>query len=82
MLQKPINDADDGDVLAQAWYSRTQATHTANIEADDYARLASFVQCIDNVRINKRVHFACDVGFLSIAFVNGLRLDEGEDLLA
>ncbi len=55
VLQEPIDDAADADVLGDARQARPQAADAANDQVDRHARLAGAVQGLDHAVIDQRV---------------------------
>src|SRR5687768_13561757 len=66
MLQKTSDDADDSDPLADTLDSGSEAADSSNYQVDFHSRLRCFVQVLDDLRVDERVHFRDDPGGLAL----------------
>ena len=82
MFQEAADDALDGDVLGQAGNARPQAADAADHQVDIHARLTGFVELVDDLGVDQRVHLGPDRALASGLRVRDLIVDQGQDGLA
>src|SRR5262249_12302800 len=76
MLEKSANDADDTNVFAQTRNLRTQATDPPPDQINGYIGAGSFIEFLDDLLIDQRVHLRHDSRRLSCQRVVALPLDQ------
>src|SRR6185503_5418698 len=60
VLQEAADDGFDADVLGKPGNARPQAADAAHHQVDRYAGLRRFVQRVDDIRVDQRVHLHPD----------------------
>src|SRR5690606_8790805 len=76
VLEVPIDDRADLDVLADADHARPEAAHAANDELDRDPGLGRAVESLDDVFVDERVHLRDDARRTALARVLRFPRDE------
>src|SRR5215831_11713693 len=76
MLEKPANDTDNTNVFAQIWNLRTQATDPAHNQIDGHFSAGCFIEFLDDLLIDERIHLRNDASRSACARIVALPLDE------
>ena len=79
VLEKPANDADDADVVAETWNLRTQATNPAHDQIDGHICAGCFIELLNDLLVHQRVHLRNDAGRLACQRVVALPLDQFDE---
>src|SRR6267378_5559355 len=62
VLEKPADNADDVNVIAQAGTFWPQTTYPAHDQIDRHLRRRGFIECLDDLLIDQRIEFGDDSG--------------------
>ncbi len=81
VLEKPADDADDANVIAQARNLRSQTTNPAHDQVDCHFSARRFVKFFDDLLIDQRIEFGDDAGRLACAGIVPLALDLSDQAL-
>src|SRR5437868_3837524 len=81
VLEKPADDADDANVFAHLRNLRPQTTNAAHDEIDGDFGAGGFVELLDDLAIDQRIHFRDDSGRFARARICDLAVDQPEEAL-
>ncbi len=79
VFQKPADDTDDADIVADAFDARSQAADAANDQVDGDARLGGCVQKLDHPGVGEGIHLEDEPCGASGAGMGDLPFDECGD---
>ena len=80
MFEEAIDDASDGDVLAEARDAWAQATNSTNQELDGDPFLGGVVEGLNNLFVHEGVGFNKNTGGPSCAVVSAFAVNEFEEV--
>src|SRR6056297_1007651 len=72
MFEKTAYNGFDADIFRQALYPGPEAANAPHHEADLHPSLACCIKCVNDIRLNKRVHLCPDICAFSGFCVLGL----------
>ncbi|MNT54926.1 hypothetical protein D3C72_1921230 [compost metagenome] len=76
MLQEPVDDASDRNMLAQAWNARAQTAYPSYDQVDCNAGSVGFIQIVDDLLVRQGVHLGDDSGRTPCGGMLALPLDQ------
>ena len=76
VFQKPANDADNTDVVAETWNFGTQATDSTNDQINGHIRAGCFIKFFDYLQVDQCVHLRNNARRLAGNCVVALPLDQ------
>jgi len=80
MFEEAIDDASDGDVLAEARNAWAEATNSTNQELDGDPFLGGMVEGLNNFFVDEGVGFNKNTGWPSCAVVGAFAVNEFEEV--
>ena len=82
VFKKSVHDADNPDIFTESFESGAEAADPSDVEVDLDTSGRSFIESIDDCRINQRIQFGKNFCPVAVAGPIGFHTDHLDDSIA